>query len=105
MKKHACYNKSIKGRYRQLKYAAKRSAKGFNINFNEFVQLQSAPCFYCGGELPKNGSGVDRINNTKGYKKGNIRPCCHVCNVAKNDMTETQFYKHILKIVKNLKLL
>lgn len=102
--KHTKYNKTVKGRYRSLKTAAK--AKGaFNISFWEYVQILSAPCYYCGTENKgSSGTGVDRINSNKGYTLKNVRSCCPTCNTMKNNLTETQFYKHLALIIKHLKL-
>lgn len=101
--KHTKYNNSVKGRYRELKRAAKDKELGFNISFMEYAQLLAAECFYCGSpDLGRTGSGVDRIDSKKGYKVNNVRACCPTCNTMKNDLTETQFYKHILRIAKNL---
>lgn len=95
------YNRTVKGKYRNLKRAAKNRAQGFNVNLEEFLTLQAAPCIYCGDNLPKSGHGVDRIDPSKGYKRGNIQPCCFVCNRAKGDLTHMQFLKHLRKIRDN----
>jgi len=104
--KHTKYNNSVKGRYRELKRAAKNKGLGFNVSYLEYAQLLAADCAYCGSpDLGKTGSGVDRIDSNKGYKVANIKACCPTCNFMKHNLTETQFYKHILRIARHLKLL
>ena len=73
------------------------------VSFDEFYEISKMPCWYC-GDTPISGywenssykrewhepfisNGIDRVDNSKGYIKGNIMPCCIRCNRAKNDMT------------------
>lgn len=84
----------------------KKSAKKRNIEF-ELVQEQCEPffntnCYYCGDKFT--GLGMDRINNSIGYKLNNIVPCCYRCNIMKHTSTEHDFIKHIEKILTNLKI-
>lgn len=94
------YNKSKKGklvrrknlrtpknRYRRAKYDTKRDGKVFYISFKEYARLISNPCYYCGMSLKDHyGSGLDRINNNKGYYKNNVLPCCGNCNKTRSDI-------------------
>lgn len=52
-------------------------------------------CEYCG---TKEKLGVDRIDNTKGYIKGNCVTCCKWCNMMKKNLSVEDFIKHITKI-------
>lgn len=45
--------------------------------------LISTECRYC-GEADR--LGVDRVDNSRGYSKDNIVPCCIRCNSMKRDM-------------------
>lgn len=47
--------------------------------------MAGAPCHYCGGKLGKRcpTGGLDRIDNAIGYVKGNVLPCCGVCNMTR----------------------
>lgn len=66
-----------------------------------------APCVYC-GQLPSNHkqtargsfvySGIDRIDNAKGYTIDNCIPCCEVCNKAKMQMSCSDFLAWIERI-------
>ena len=63
---------------------------------------------YC-GNIPKNTysrskyykaayNGIDRVDSTKGYTKDNVVSCCRSCNMAKAELTVTEFFKHIKQI-------
>lgn len=50
-------------------------------------------------------SGIDRIDNSIGYKIGNVVPCCKTCNFAKHTMSLIDFdewvskaHAHLIKI-------
>jgi len=89
--------------------AAKRNKLPFKLSFDEFVSMTQLDCFYCGEkpsrteERAKAGSftynGIDRIDSTKGYVKGNIVPCCSTCNYIKSNMDQKDFFAQIEKIL------
>lgn len=57
----------------------------WSLEFEEWRGLIACgKCHYCGGDLPRTGSGLDRKDNQKGYSLENCVPCCRPCNVAKN---------------------
>jgi hypothetical protein len=82
---------------------------------NEILKLVKSKCHYCNSE-PSNThiykqpnfeyifyyNGIDRIDSSKGYIKGNVLSCCRTCNVAKSDMNYDRFIEHINKIYKNI---
>jgi len=64
--------------------------------------LTQQACYYCGTTASSmrtsqsaSGdcvySGLDRVDNTKGYALENVVPCCHRCNRAKGDMSPIEF--------------
>ena len=76
--------------FMKCRSSAKTRKLKFNLPLNEFISLITASCYYCG----KKGSiynGVDRVDSSKGYIKGNCVPCCTRCNIAKMDCTIEQF--------------
>lgn len=95
----------------RLLYNAKARAKKSGIAFNIEVSDISVPkvCPYLGIELELNQSrynsrravaSLDRIDNTKGYEKGNIEVISHLANTMKNNAdpdTLKLFAKEILK--------
>ena len=80
----------------------------WNLTKEEFVNLISSPCSYCGtvnsmfvkmiygDECYHNG--VDRIDSKLGYNLTNCSPCCNVCNRAKSDMSRDEFVKWIERL-------
>lgn len=68
----------------------------FNLSFDDFIEICSKSCFYCGispfqvsQSAPSTGifiyNGIDRVNNALGYSKENCVPCCGPCNQMKMD--------------------
>lgn len=85
----------------QLKYAtyvhgaARRNLK-WEISRGRFIEIIEGLCFYCGAQP---AGGIDRRDNALGYTEQNSVPCCKVCNVAKNNMTEADFFAWLRRIV------
>lgn len=98
--------------YGSYKKHAKDKGFIFEINKELFRELTKENCFYCGispmtesFHKGYNGSyiynGLDRVDNEKGYTKGNVVPCCHRCNIMKYTMSQNNFRKQVLLIAKN----
>lgn len=92
--------------YYRYKKAAKNRGLIFSLTIKEASELFSYPqCTYCGkGSTTKkiesiytayDYMGIDRLDSSKGYIKGNCVPCCSKCNVAKHVMTSKEFLSHI----------
>lgn len=81
-----------------LKSEAKRRELEVSITFEQYQEVTTGPCFYCGGSLPEGGTGLDRINSTIGYVWGNVRACCTQCNMAKGCYTELEFKEWALRL-------
>ena len=79
--------------YRNYKQAAKKRGYEFLLTKEEFVNLISGACHYCGtvGSLASamvahkdfRHNGVDRVDNSVGYLKENTVSCCAACNRSK----------------------
>jgi hypothetical protein len=72
-------------RFNQLKNRAKHRNIYFDLTLQNFEDINKLSCHYCSGPLPRYGSGMDRIDNNKGYVVDNIIPCCTVCNLTRGD--------------------
>lgn len=96
-----------------LFYTYKKSAKSRNIEFKltreKFIELTSQLCFYCDIEPNQihckketNGpyiyNGIDRVDSLLGYVEENVVTCCKVCNYAKREMTQKEFYNWIKRV-------
>lgn len=101
----------IKPIIKDYKVKSKKRNLAFDLSEEEFRNLITSNCFYCGCS-PKNekkmpeyaGSlfynGIDRVDNTRGYSLDNCVPCCIICNKAKRDLTKQEFLDWI-KLVYN----
>lgn len=109
--------------YRYITSANKKKIE-FNLSEETFRSICSQNCHYCRMEprvhnkyrLRKSGkiimnvsseavmladiyaNGIDRVDSNKGYVASNCVPCCHVCNYAKQSLTEEEFFAHIKRI-------
>ena len=55
----------------------------FMLTEEEFAFIIQQPCYLCG---LSDKSGIDRFQNSIGYRLENCRPCCGHCNLMKKDM-------------------
>jgi hypothetical protein len=94
---------------------AKKDKHDFLLTKNEFKDLVLCNCSYCGRAPYKeienkhnNGNfkytGIDRIDSTKGYIKGNVRPCCSQCNLIKLQYDTNDFLLHVKTVYEHLNL-
>jgi len=117
----ATYNKLYNGRlYKNLlkntkfgkfseyiKSANKRNIK-FGLTKEQFIELISKKCDYCGVEevtyyKTVGSGGIDRVNSNKDYTIDNCVSCCGQCNIMKLDYTKNEFLTQCLNIIKNQK--
>lgn len=90
----------ISYRYNVLKAKCKYRGYELGLSIEEYrLLVENKPCNYCGGSTVSFGSGLDRVDSTKGYTQGNCVPCCYLCNVMKSDMTLETFYEQCERIV------
>lgn len=101
--------------YRAYKKGAKERNLEFNLTQDQFKELTSSNCYYCGATPSKiwkqckcNGyyiyNGIDRVDNIRGYNLDNCVSCCTKCNIMKKAYTQEDFLNHIKKIFNNLNL-
>lgn len=91
--------------YRKRKQG--RVISEFELTYSEFSEIINKPCNYCGvthSEYLFRGhilecNGVDRVDSEKGYFKGNIVPCCKICNKAKNDLSLEEWNNWLDRII------
>lgn len=94
--------------------SAKRRNYEFNLTKEEFKNIITKPCIYCGNMLTQekrtkgnNGvfkyTGIDRYDNNKGYILDNCVSCCGICNRLKSNLSIEEFEKHLEKIIERKK--
>ncbi len=103
-------NEAFRSKYATYKYHAKVRGYSFELTKDEFREIITKPCIYCGSDKPsthrsvqyKGGSfrytGIDRKDNTAGYMVENCVPCCGRCNSMKNNMSVEEFKDRIIAI-------
>ena len=80
------------------KTGAKKRHLSFSLSRQEFRLIVTGACFYCGkfpdkfhGTDAYNGkfnyTGIDRVDNSRGYTLDNCVPCCESCNHRKGGIT------------------
>ena len=97
----------------QCKASAKVRELEYELAREDVERLSKLNCAYCGSP-PSNViktsrtkkeklkySGIDRIDPSKGYLPDNVNPCCITCNVAKSDMSLSDFHSWISKVYQN----
>lgn len=101
--------------FNKCKQSALRRKIPFELSKDDFKELTSGDCHYCGSK-PKHrikykkfygkylSNGIDRVVNKIGYKKINCVSSCYLCNRAKSNMKYRDFLLLVEKIAKNLKL-
>jgi|SRR5580698_3026791 hypothetical protein len=82
-------------RLNKAKQQAKSRGIDFLLSLEEYTNAISVSCYYCDGAFGyvTKGTGLDRIDNNKGYMIGNVVSCCRTCNRIKGDtftMEETK---------------
>jgi len=94
----------------QYKREAKERGFSWNLSEKQFDSLTKNDCFYC-GIIPSNirtlpdmsffsYSGIDRVDNTRGYEVDNVVSCCKICNRAKDKMPQVEFLSWAKRVVK-----
>lgn len=104
---------SFNALFQRYKKDAKRKKRGFSLTKEQFIEITSENCFYCGVEpfqvhttqCNTGGhvyNGIDRVDSSKGYAESNCVPCCKQCNWMKLDTSQADFLSQIEKIYKNI---
>jgi len=106
---------TLSGLYSAYKRSAKSRGHEFTISKEDFGKLIFCNCHYC-GSIPSNPykhkkfynsdkdrislySGIDRVDNSKGYTTENCVPCCKICNFGKHTLSKKEWFDHMRKIM------
>jgi 5-methylcytosine-specific restriction endonuclease McrA len=86
-------------RYTQKRHNAFRRGISFDLTKEEFIKFYDKKnCFYC-GEFINDIITFDRVDNNKGYIKGNIVICCHLCNNLKRTL-DSNIFKQVMPLMR-----
>lgn len=108
------YDPGINDLYSIYKRDAGKKEREFSLTKEEFSEIITAPCTYCGAPPNRKHrpnrigttllfNGVDRKDNSKGYVTGNAQPCCSICNQAKHTLPEEVFLSWVERVHNHLK--
>jgi hypothetical protein len=75
------YSRTLRGQFVRMRCTAKARGLRFDLDMTDAELLRTRPCHYCGGNLPATHLGLDRKDNSGGYTRGNVLPCCTDCNL------------------------
>lgn len=96
--------------HNNYQHSAKRRGIEFRLSFDEFVDVVTRPCVYCGqaerqevrlhkagrrSQEPFKYNGLDRLDNAVGYLPRNVQACCIRCNIAKHHFSEDEFFQQV----------
>lgn len=82
--------------------SAKRRGLSWSISLEQFTELLAQPCFYSPNHIKgETGSGLDRIDNMKGYITGNVLPCCAKCNRSRGDRYTVEQWSIMISALEN----
>jgi hypothetical protein len=91
----------LRTKLNDYKNGAKNRDYSWNLSTQEFRDLVTKECYFCGAQ-PNPFNGVDRFDNSKSYYISNCVPCCSICNRAKSTLTAQQFEEWIMDVYGHL---
>lgn len=94
------YYWTLVSQYHGYKKRAKEKSIVFELSKDECSNFYNTNCYYCGDFYL--GLGIDRVDNSLGYKLDNVVSCCKWCNYAKNVRTQAEFFDQCFKIISKL---
>lgn len=101
-----CQIHSLQARYQTYKQSAKKRNLEFDLTREEFNEITSKSCYYCGdysGDfLGEQYCGIDRVDSSIGYIKENMVPCCTTCNRMKLDHSVDEWVFKMKQILEHL---
>ncbi len=91
------------------KHGARERGIEWALSNEEATELFRQSCHYCGAapskvtkpgsrSKPLISSGIDRIDNAKGYVPGNVVSCCEQCNRAKGKLSTEEFLAWVERV-------
>lgn len=85
------------------KSSAKKRGYAWELSRPQFEEVINNTCYYCDGIASKTGSGIDRLDNCKGYVLENCVSCCRECNRLKGDQYTPEETKAIVALIKKIR--
>lgn len=79
---------TLEYRFKRTIQSSKQRNISFSLSLEQFSEAASQACYYCDNKFCApvlEGSGLDRIDSSKGYEIGNVVSCGFRCNQIKMD--------------------
>lgn len=96
--------KKPKRRFNKAKREAVKRGLEFTLTLEDYNKLIVLPChFQCGNPVSIAGSGLDRLDNLKGYTLENSVPCCPICNPVKGAFVTGDEMQAIVALLKEMR--
>jgi hypothetical protein len=105
---HYCAT-AVQASYR---HNAAQAGRAWDLSFDDVVALIFSACRWCGTEAGNTFTapgrkdrpsckynGIDRVDNSQGYVKGNVAACCGDCNYLKQEWEVEKWLAHMSKIL------
>lgn len=90
--RHRRYLATPRGRFAEAKTQAKKHGKTWSISFDDWwVLIGPNVCVYCTGPINV-GSGLDRIDQGRGYDADNVVPCCFANNIERGTLSFAEYW-------------
>jgi hypothetical protein len=96
---------NINSHYKTYQMSASDKKLDFKLSVEEFEQMVSLPCYYCGIIQEKGYNGVDRLHSSDPYIKSNCVSCCEMCNMMKGTTGPNTFVSRVEHILTHLKVI
>lgn len=87
-------------KYWKYKLRAEDKHLPFELTVEQFNEILSRPCHYCGGI----SDTIDRMSSGEGYTLPNSYPACIKCNMMKYTYSKEIFLEQVRRIYNHLKL-
>lgn len=94
-KSRKIYNRTMRSKFLLWRFRAKSKNLDFDLTL-EYLESLPLICHYTGRDLTLernhfNTVSLDRVDSSRGYTKDNVVLCCHMVNIAKNDLDLNEF--------------
>jgi hypothetical protein len=96
---------SMNNQYKVYEKSALDKRLLFQFSFEEYEQLISIHCYYCGIIQEKGFNGIDRLNSSDPYIQSNCVSCCEMCNMMKGTSGPNVFVHRAEHILTKLKII
>ena len=94
--------------YHRYRLGAKHRNLAFELSEQEVFDLVVQDCSYCGlspsTDMKLSAhpnfryTGIDRVDNDRGYEKDNVVPCCETCNNSKRTLSLEEWKSWITRL-------